>query len=157
MSGLLSTTCALPRIARRASCDLRDLVQLGELILRERLGRKQIERARRRRRQNRLQDRRVVAERLARRGRRRGDDVAAGKRVADGLGLVRIELRDPARGQRLHEARIHVLGERRELRLPGRQPPHRRDVQVVVALRLGAADPDRRLVFGQHPGQRGLQ
>ena len=67
MSGLLSTTCALPanrapRIRRRVAvvCEHADLqigavrdqlgqrVQLGELILRERLRRKQIERARRR-------------------------------------------------------------------------------------------------------------
>ena len=72
-------------------------LQLGELILRERLGRKQIQRAARRILQDRIEHRRVVAERLARRGRRDHDDVPAGERVLDRLGLVRVELRDAAR------------------------------------------------------------
>ena len=54
-------------------------LQLGELILRERLRRKQIQRAAGRILQNRVQDRRVVAERLARRRRRDHDHVAAGR------------------------------------------------------------------------------
>ena len=129
MSGLLSTTCArvadgAPRVLRRVAvvgedadlaCRplidvLRQLVQLGELILRERLGRKQIQRARRRIRQDLAQDRRVVAERLARRGRRGDDDVAPGERVLDGCGLVRVELVDAARGERRAEPRIEAVG-----------------------------------------------
>ena len=80
-----------PRIRRRVAvvgedADLRvavvrhqlgERVQLGELILRQRLGRKQVQRARRRVLQDRVEDRPVVAERLARRGRRDRDDVAA--------------------------------------------------------------------------------
>ena len=105
MSGLLSTRCARdadrpPRVLRRVAvvgehADLRHRelpvdglahrLQLGELILRERLGRKQIQRAARRVLQDRVQDRRVVAERLARRRRRDHDDVAAGERVLDRL------------------------------------------------------------------------
>src|SRR6185436_19274291 len=62
MSGLLSTTCARVR-----------LVQLRHLVLGQRLGREQVERARGRVLQDRVEDRQVVTERLAR-GRRRGDD-----------------------------------------------------------------------------------
>ena len=72
---LIARLAADQRLAHR--------LQLGELILRERLGRKQIQRAARRILQDRVQDRRVVAERLARRGRRDDDDVAAGQRVVD--------------------------------------------------------------------------
>ena len=79
-------------------------LQLGELILRERLGRKQIQRAARRVLQDRVQDRRVVAERLARRRRRDDDDVAAGERVLDRLGLMRVELLDAARRERAASA-----------------------------------------------------
>ena len=57
--------------------ELRQRVQLRELILRQRLGRKEIQRARRRILQDRVQHRRVVAERLARRRRRNRDDIAA--------------------------------------------------------------------------------
>ncbi len=71
-------------------------LQLGELILRERFGREQIERAACRVLQDRVKHRRVVAQRLAGRGRRDDNDVAARERVVDRLGLVRIELSDPA-------------------------------------------------------------
>ena len=52
-----------------------DVVQLGELVLRQRLGGKEIERARVGISKNRVQDRQVVAERLARRGRRDDDHI----------------------------------------------------------------------------------
>ena len=72
--------------------ELRQRVQLGELILRQRLGRKEVQRARRRILQDRVQHRRVVAERLARSRRRDRDDVAPGEHVRERLGLVRVEL-----------------------------------------------------------------
>ena len=86
-----------PRRRRSVAMRLAHRLQLGELILRERLGRKQIQRAARRVLQDRVEHRRVVAERLARRGRRDDDDVAAGQRVLDRFGLVRVELMDAAR------------------------------------------------------------
>ena len=82
---------------RRRGERLAQRLQLGELILRERLGRKEIQRAARRILQDRVEDRRVVAERLARRGRRDDDDVPAGERVLDRFGLMRVELIDAAR------------------------------------------------------------
>ena len=72
------------------------LVQLRQLILRERFCREEIERARRGVAKDGAQDRGVVAERLAGRGRRRNDHVAAGERVLDGSRLVRVQLLDAA-------------------------------------------------------------
>ena len=63
---------------------MRHLVQLGELILCECLGRKQVQRPRRRVVQDRVEHRRVVAERLARRRRGHDDDAAAAQGVGDG-------------------------------------------------------------------------
>ena len=57
-------------------------VQLGELVLRERLGREEVERAGVRVLQDAVEDRQVVAERLARGGRRDDDDVAPRARPA---------------------------------------------------------------------------
>ncbi len=75
---------------------LADCLQLGELILRERLRRKQIQRAARGILEDRMQDGDVVAERLAGRRRRDDDDVPPGERVVDRFSLMRVELRDPA-------------------------------------------------------------
>ena len=71
-------------------------MQLGHLVLRQRLGRKEIERATRRIAQDRIEHRQVVAERLARRRRRRDDDVVSRRHVGKGFGLMAVELRDPA-------------------------------------------------------------
>jgi hypothetical protein len=107
MSGLLRTRCARDRIVRRVAVVGEDAdvarqrlahrLQLGELILRQRLGREQVQRAARRVLQNRVEDRGVVAEGLARRGRRDDDRMAAGERVLDRLRLMRVELLDAAR------------------------------------------------------------
>ena len=84
------------RLATGLADERRQLVQLGHLILRQRLGRKEVQRARRAVLQDRVEDRQVVAERLAR-GRRSGDDdVLAGDDALIGLGLVRVELTQPA-------------------------------------------------------------
>ena len=198
MSGLLSTTCARPRIARRASCGVspsyvktpmspppsaptssRHLMQFGELILRERLRRKQIQRARRRILQDALEDRRVVAERLARRRRRDDDDVAPAERVR------RSPRPDACRAGR---SRAHASacssrgsiapGNGAYARLGRRQPPDRGDVRIVRVGRrgnpeFGRADerqvavprppahpcraPGRPLVLREHARQRRLK
>ena len=119
MSGLLSTTCALPRIARRASdgvspsyvntpisrsepCvdEFGKRMQLRELILRERLRRKQIKRTSRGVLQDRVQHGRVVTERLSRCRWRDRDDVTAGEHVLERLRLVGVELVNAAARQR---------------------------------------------------------
>ena len=131
--------------ARIARDDLREAVQFGELILREGLGRKQIERPRRRVLQDRVQHRRVVAERFARGGRRDGDDVAPGEHVLERLGLVRVELLDAPRRQRPAQPVVGLLRERRERCGYGRQAVSRRDDRVGIP-------PERRPGLGQ-PGQ----
>ena len=73
------------------------LAQTRLLIARERLRRKEIERARVRVLGQRLQDREVKAEALAARRRRRDDDVPSGHRRVDRACLMRVEALDPAR------------------------------------------------------------
>ena len=99
--------------------------QLGQLILRERLGRKEIERARRGILENRVEHRRVVAECLARRRRRDGDDVTPAEHVRERLRLMRVELADPARRERGDEAIVAALGIRRKGRRDCRKAPDR--------------------------------
>jgi hypothetical protein len=79
-------------IARGVCERLAQALQFRKLVLSERLGREQIQCAARRVLKNRVEDRRVVAERLARRRRRDDDDVPAGERVIDRFGLVCVEL-----------------------------------------------------------------
>ena len=74
----------------------RTAMQFRELILRERLRRKHIQRTRRWILQDRAQDWRVVTERLAGCGRRRDDDVPAIQGVFNRGGLVRVELLNAA-------------------------------------------------------------
>jgi hypothetical protein len=66
-------------------------VQLGLLVLGERLGREEVEGAGVRVFEDGVEDRQVVAEGLAAGGGRDHDDVAASHRVLDCLGLVGIE------------------------------------------------------------------
>ncbi len=121
------------------------LVELGQLVLRECLGWKHVERTRRGVGENLVQHRRVVTERLA--GRRGGDDdhIAAGESVPHGRGLVCVELVDPARAKRAVQAFVESVRERRELGGHRRQPPHRRHVRVVVT------GPGRRQMRGLEP------
>jgi hypothetical protein len=102
-------------------------VQFSELILRQRLSGIQIHRPRRRIAQDLGQDRAVVAERLAGRGRGDDDDVAAGEGVGHRLSLVGVELLDALLAEHLHQPRIHRLGERRVDRRGRRDAVHRRD------------------------------
>ena len=115
-----------------------ELVQLGELVLRERLGRKQIQGAARRVRQDRVERGRVVTQRLARRGRRRHDEVAAGERELEGRGLVRVELCDAARFERRAQTGIDERGPLGVLRVRGGQRPNRRDPGVGIVGPAGA-------------------
>ena len=72
-------------------------VKLGQLVLRQRLGRKEIQRPRRRILQDRVEDRGVVAERFPGSRRRNRDDVAPREHVLERFRLMRVELLDAAR------------------------------------------------------------
>ena len=116
-----------------AAHELGERVQLGELILSERLGRKEIQRARRRILQDRVEDRRVVAERLARCRRRDGHHVAPAEHVRKRLRLMGVELANPARGERADEAVVGALRDmaQRPPTLPEvAEPPSRSDPPV---------------------------
>ena len=98
--------------------------QLGQLVLGQRLGREQIERACRRIAQDGTEHRRVVAEGLARCGRRDRDDVTALQRVGHRLRLMHVGSSDAPRGKRGTEPvidRVRVVGELR--RLGGKPTP----------------------------------
>ena len=98
-------------------------VQLRHLILRQRLGREQIQRARCRVLQDAIENWQVVAERLARRGRCGDHHLLALGNEIEGLGLVRVELLDTSRLERRAQARVDAGGKRRIGRLDRRQPP----------------------------------
>ena len=104
----------------------RQLLELRQLVLRERLRGEEVERPRRRLRQERLEDRQVVAERLAGRRRRHHDRVAALAEEVERLGLVRVQPLDPARPQRIREPGIDRVGNRDRLRGASREPAERR-------------------------------
>ena len=92
----------------------RHLVQLGQLVLGQRLGREEIQRAAGRVPQNGAQDRRVVAERLAGCRGRRHHHVAPRCGVGNHFGLMAVQLLDTACGQHLPHAHIHTVGKRGE-------------------------------------------
>ena len=98
-------------------------VQRAGLVLGERLGRVEVERARLGVRAQDLERREVEAQRLAAR-RARGDDRRRLPRVLERLRLVAVELVDPGVGQALHDRRMQVGGELREdaARAPPRRP-----------------------------------
>ena len=156
MSGLLSTMCArradgAPGVLRRVAVvgehadrgglsrrlfrlrvdQLDQAVQLGELVLRQRLGRVEIQRARRRVLEDRVEDRPVEAQRLARGGRRDDDGAAPGQGVGHRLGLVGVELADAAGRQRADQPAIERLGHRRVHRGRRRQPPDGSDHDIA--------------------------
>ena len=113
---------------------LRQRVQLGELILRQRLGREEIERAGGGVLQDRVQHGRVVAERLSGRGRGDRDDVPSRQDVGEGLRLVGVELLDAAGRERPNQAVVGAGRVRAELGRDRRQPADGGDDGV----RLGA-------------------
>ena len=92
----------------------RQLHQLGELILRERLGGEEVEHPRLRLLHQRLEHGQVVAEGLAGGGRRDHHEVLALGHRVEGLGLVRVELLDAARLERFHDAGVERGRKRRE-------------------------------------------
>ena len=115
----------LSRIARRVAVErershakvgcLVDLEQLAHLVLRESLRREQIQRLRLFAHRC-LQHRQVVAERLARRGRRDDNDVLAATDGIPGCALMAVKLLDPARTQRDDQSWIKIGGEGRVTR-----------------------------------------
>src|SRR5205823_9084108 len=105
-------------------------MQLRELILRQRLCRKQIQRAARRVLQNRVEHRRVVTEGFSRRCRRDDDDVAMAEGVLDRVRLMRVDLVDAAAAKRACQSRVERGREWRILRGNRRQPADSGDVTV---------------------------
>ncbi len=81
------------------------------LIARERLGRKEIERARVRIAHQRVEDGQVKAQALAARGRRRDDEGLLHRRDLERARLVRVESVDAARAKRPDERRVERLGQ----------------------------------------------
>jgi hypothetical protein len=95
--------------------NLRDL-QLGKgprLVLRERLGRVEVERARLRRARERVEDGEVEGERLAAGRAGRDHDVLAARDRVPGRALMREQLLDPARRERFAHAWVELVRERR--------------------------------------------
>ena len=81
-------------------------VKLGQLILRQRLRRKKVERPRLGVAEHRLQDGQVVAGGLPGRGRGDHHEILARQGERSGLRLVRVQPADPSRRQRLPQSRI---------------------------------------------------
>jgi len=105
------------RLSLRRVEPIAERLQLGELVLRERLGREQVERAARRIAQDAVADRRVVPEGLARRRRRDDDHVSPGERVTNRLGLMGVKTIDASRFERAaHHARGIVPSGRRAIK-----------------------------------------
>ena len=83
--------------------------QLDELVRRERLGGEEVEGPRRGVLRDGVEDRQVVAERLARCRRRDDDDVAPARCGLVGGRLVGVQRLDPAPAQRVDDPRVHAL------------------------------------------------
>src|SRR5438094_683238 len=109
--------------------------ELAELILGERLRREDVERARRRIFRDRVDDRQVVAEGLAARGRGDDDGVLSGVGGLERVGLVGIEREDPAPAERRRDAAVEPGGVLRVARASRRNafPPRDHLVEVGVA------------------------
>ena len=107
----------VPVVDRRADRGHAELAERARLILRERLRRVEVEGTRVPVGGERVEHRQVEGERLARGGAGRDDDVAAGLRGRVRLGLVRVELVDPAPRERFPHGRLEGVGERRGSRL----------------------------------------
>ena len=126
MSGLVTTTWPADRMFVRigagrvavvdAGCDVDlggggQLAERGQLVLAQRLGREEVQRASGGILGHRLEDRQVVAQRLARRGRRDDDDVLAGAQRLERLRLVGVEHLDARAMQGTDEALVQPRGE----------------------------------------------
>ena len=112
------------------------LQDLGDLVLRERLGGEEVERLGARLERG-VDDRQVVAERLARGGRRDDYGVAAGRDVVPRLALVAVEAEDAALAQRPGEPRVEAG---REVGVPRRRARGRRPRRRSGRDRRASAD-----------------
>jgi hypothetical protein len=84
----------------------------ADLVLRQRLGRVEVERAQLGLAREGVEDREVERERLAGRGARRDDQVLPAGSGLPGLGLMGEELRDPGRGESVADAGLEVVRKR---------------------------------------------
>ena len=119
--------------------------ELGErarLVLRERLRRVEVERARLRLARDRVEDGEVERERLPGRRARRDDDVLAALRGLPRLRLVPEERGDAVRDERGGDARVEIVGERLEPRLARRLDSAVRDLLALE--QIGPARRDGR-------------
>ena len=119
-----------------------ELGELGDLVLRERLGGEEQERPGGRVLRDGLKDRQGIAQGLARRGRRDDDDVLARPGPLDGFRLVDVRTLDAARREAGHDPRIEPVRKVRVFRLAS---GHDRVMDDAAG--------ERRLV--QHLGQDG--
>jgi hypothetical protein len=103
----------VPVVDRRADRGHAELAERARLVLRERLGRVEVERPRVPVGGERVEHRQVERERLARRGAGRDDHVAAALRRPRTRGLVRVELVDLAPRERVQYGGLERVGERR--------------------------------------------
>ena len=128
--------------------------QLDELIGGEGLGGEEVERAGGGVLRDRIEDREVVAERLARCGRRDDDDVPAhGHRLVRGR-LVGVRRLDAAPAERISDAGIQAGRPRAVARRPWLQHPVRRDERRHV--RAGEEGGDRLVGVARRCGQHRL-
>src|SRR4029450_4953982 len=114
-------------------------MQLGKLSVGERLGWKQIQRAARWILEHRIEYRSVVAKRLPGRRWCDDDDIAPSQRMSDRFGLVRVELRDSPRAERIPQAAIERLGERRVSRRYWRYAAQRGAPQIRPICHVGTS------------------
>ena len=106
-----------------------------QLVLAERLGREQVERAGRWILCDGVQDRQVIAQRFARCGGRDNDDVLAALQGVERVGLVGVEHLDALPVERSHQALVEPIRKRRRDSLALRQDTVRHDAfsNVLVA------------------------
>ncbi len=109
---------------KQSSSRCRQIVQFGELVLRQRLGREEVERPRIRIFQDRVQHRQVVAKRLARSRRRHHHEILPGARQFRRGRLMRIKLLDAFGPVSRRQLRPHPFRHGPELRLARRNVLH---------------------------------
>jgi hypothetical protein len=109
-------------------------VQGARLVLGERLGRVEVERARLAVARERVEHRQVERERLPRRG-PGGDDRVARVGRGERLGLVGIELLDPDAGERRAHLRVKGVGDRHVAGTAGAEPRTGHELLAVRRLK----------------------
>ncbi len=125
--------------------------QLRQLILGQRLGGKEIERAGRRVAQQAVEDGQVVAEGLAAGRRCDNGHVVAVQRMADCPGLVGVGLLDAAPGQGLAQRRMKRCRQGRKARVLRMQRAPRHDIRHKAVI---AAQVAQKFVDGHDVGSR---